>query len=1073
MKKAYFALIISLLCLLPVFSQTYEYENDPLEDGYLIHDGLSQEIVTVDQWGVSIYKYYKEMHLAPWDTLIPVLSYGHEPVYGMQDLITCDLDGDSLSEIINVMVFSDHVATIILKPDPALLSIDTAAQWQDTVSIQKSTPVPYESDNWFLPRVVLVDAGNFDADPQNEFVVAYWADNGTDTGYVNLTVYDVDETLGVTEQGSIMDQPIVEPAELELCEDQMHLFEIECGDFNGDGIDEILLGGRENASPSGWQYFTTIYSYESGTGNLVAQLKDIVYTQPDPNYDVANLNLAIGHFSTQEKEQAIVGFYEYTPLTSRVTDTVSYTIVPFEVNDLLTEINVGPIYIQRTDTLEGGDDCHYSRFSTLVAADANNDDLDEIVSAFSIDAWPHVMRTFQIFQLDTELNLTLWADFDFLLEESSDKGCVLFGDIRAELDEEESCTEFTLSSGYPKYATPLYQITYNADGSFKEIILLIEDVQDLTILGKSEQYQAGDFDSDIRLGKPSRFNVTEILQPLVILNAPPIHFDVLDDQIYDVCFSYNENDPQFISSYVKESSQLTELETEINRDWALSTSVSAGLSFWGVSVSSHFSQTWGEKFNKVDNTTTKVTVSIAVDAIEDDRIFAMVMDYDIWEYPIYVNRELKGNALVVEPHAADYRWFPSKSWSGHSYIPEHEVGNILSYREYPLLSNNPILDEKIKGDYNNSFVLDANSSYNWELQFDDFQSSQSTTTKEYTRDWGVSVSGWGVGFSINGSYHKEDINTQRTEVASGLYLGVHLDGIDMGIGEVGYIVTPYAYWAKNGALVVDYAAKPEISAPGGTPTWWQVNYEDLPDPAFILPWRYDPEKGYNLEEDAKRQQTKDLQFYPANPKDGDEITIKARIHNFSLIPTPGLISVRFYAGNPDSGGVLLGNTSGQTEVFTSQAIPARGTETVEFSWIVIDGLGTFPRIYAVIDEDNLFNEIHENNNKSWAILNKSTGTSIKHNDDGKIPSEFELFQNYPNPFNPVTTIRYQLPKSTYVRLNIYNINGQRITSLANKNQAAGYYEVEWDASAFASGVYIYRLETNTGFLQSRKLVLLK
>ena len=273
-----------------------------------------------------------------------------------------------------------------------------------------------------------MDAGNFDADPQNEFVVAYWADNGTDTGYVNLTVYDVDETLGVTEQGSIMDQPIVEPAELELCEDQMHLFEIECGDFNGDGIDEILLGGRENASPSGWQYFTTIYSYESGTGNLVAQLKDIVYTQPDPNYDVANLNLAIGHFSTQEKEQAIVGFYEYTPLTSRVTDTVSYTIVPFEVNDLLTEINVGPIYIQRTDTLEGGDDCHYSRFSTLVAADANNDDLDEIVSAFSIDAWFHVMRTFQIFQLDTELNLTLWADFDFLLEESSDKGCVLFGD---------------------------------------------------------------------------------------------------------------------------------------------------------------------------------------------------------------------------------------------------------------------------------------------------------------------------------------------------------------------------------------------------------------------------------------------------------------------------------------------------------------------------------------------------------------------------------------------------------------------------------------------------------------------
>ncbi len=971
-------------------------------------------------------------------------------------------DGGDISLI---GIENDVVKIAVLKPDPSLLSIDTLAQWQKIVELQRSTPVPYDASNWFLPKVVLVESGNFDTDAQNEFVVAYWADNGSGEGYVNLTVYDVNDTLGVFEKGSIMDQALTEPPKIELCEDWMHLFEIECADFNGDGIDEILLGGRESANPSGWQYFAKIYSYEPASGNLVAQVKDTIYIQPDALYDVANLNLAVGHFSTPDKEQAVIGFYEYNPFARNagIADTVSYTIIPFEVNDLLTEINAGSTLIQKVDTLESG--CHYSRISTLVAADVNNDNLDEIFSAFSIDARPNEMKTFQIFQLDPNLSLTLWSDLDYLIEKSYNDAYLVIGDIRDEVEDEESYIEFVFGD------LSLYQIIYDADGSFKELAILIKDIESVSFGWNSGSSQTGEFDGDIRLGSPSRYSVTEILQPLVILNAPPIHFDVLDNQIYDVCTSYNENEPQFISSYLKESSQLTELETEINRDWALSRSVSAGFSFWGVSVSSHFSQTWGDKFSKVDNTTTKVTVAIAVDAIEDDRIYAMVMDYDIWEYPIYVNNQLKANALVVEPHATENRWFPSKSWSGHSYVPEHEVGNILSYREYPMLSNNPLLDEKIKGDYNNSFVLDAHSSYGWELQFDDFNSSGSTTTKEFTRDWGVSVSGWGCGASINGNYHKEDINTQRTEVATGLNLSVHLDGIDMGIGEVGYIVTPYAYWANNGALVVDYAAKPELAAPGGTPTWWQVHYEDLADPAFILPWRYDPEKGYNLQDEAKRQQTKDLQFYPSNPVVGDTVTIKARIHNFSLIPTPGLIGVRFYLGDPSSGGVLLENISGGTEVFTNQAIPARGTETVQFMLEVNSEIGSFPRIYALIDADDQLEEIHENNNGAWGILNKSTATDIEEDENENIPFNSKLFQNYPNPFYQKTTIRYQLEEYTRVDLSIFDIMGRKVETLVAGNQPAGNYRVDWDAGRLKSGIYFYKLETANGYVQSRKLVL--
>lgn len=90
-----------------------------------------------------------------------------------------------------------------------------------------------------------------------------------------------------------------------------------------------------------------------------------------------------------------------------------------------------------------------------------------------------------------------------------------------------------------------------------------------------------------------------------------------------------------------------------------------------------------------------------------------------------------------------------------------------------------------------------------------------------------------------------------------------------------------------------------------------------------------------------------------------------------------------------------------------------------------------------------------------------------------IASNFELFQNYPNPFNPVTSIEYQLPQISQVDLSIFNILGQKVATLVSEKQLAGSYKVEWDAGGFASGIYFYRLETDKGFVQSRKLILLK
>ena len=92
--------------------------------------------------------------------------------------------------------------------------------------------------------------------------------------------------------------------------------------------------------------------------------------------------------------------------------------------------------------------------------------------------------------------------------------------------------------------------------------------------------------------------------------------------------------------------------------------------------------------------------------------------------------------------------------------------------------------------------------------------------------------------------------------------------------------------------------------------------------------------------------------------------------------------------------------------------------------------------------------------------------------DQNIPSAFKLSQNFPNPFNPVTVIKYALPAPSEVLLAIYNLTGEEVARLVNKNQQEGYHKVTWNASSFASGIYFYRLQAGD-FVQTRKMVLLK
>ncbi len=99
-----------------------------------------------------------------------------------------------------------------------------------------------------------------------------------------------------------------------------------------------------------------------------------------------------------------------------------------------------------------------------------------------------------------------------------------------------------------------------------------------------------------------------------------------------------------------------------------------------------------------------------------------------------------------------------------------------------------------------------------------------------------------------------------------------------------------------------------------------------------------------------------------------------------------------------------------------------------------------------------------------------TPTAI--DEDLTMPSVFSLEQNYPNPFNPSTVIKFNLPQAANVTLIIYDAIGNEIATLVNETKNAGVYEVEWDASGYSSGIYLYKLNSDQ-FVEVKKMLLIK
>jgi len=267
------------------------------------------------------------------------------------------------------------------------------------------------------------------------------------------------------------------------------------------------------------------------------------------------------------------------------------------------------------------------------------------------------------------------------------------------------------------------------------------------------------------------------------------------------------------------------------------------------------------------------------------------------------------------------------------------------------------------------------------------------------------------------------------------------------------------YRSSNGRVSYEYTYNNGIR--GTIQTGWlkvvQVSIEyNLSSETSTISW-YDGIPTYNVTDNNNVDRT------------GWELEIPVLLNDISL---PVQLS-SFTATSGNSQVTLKWTT--ESELENDAFLLDRGEDNQNFIQIAeIDGQGnsSHSSSYEFVDQNVIAGNIY------WYCLadrDYSGNITYHHNISitvEDLPKRFILYQNYPNPFNPVTNINYTLQSKSNVKLSIFDLTGSEIRTLVRKIQNSGKYTVKFDASNLASGIYIYRLQTDL-FEQSRKMILIQ
>ncbi len=597
----------------------------------------------------------------------------------------------------------------------------------------------------------------------------------------------------------------------------------------------------------------------------------------------------------------------------------------------------------------------------------------------------------------------------------------------------------------------------------------------------------GDFDGDeISFGDFEQYFISNVQEPILILNAPPTHQDNIGPADWvDVNNQFNGTDGiecgPSIANYQSVQSSETTISTTYNSAWTLGAEVGAELDLVVASINASISTTYGESYSNTNGTTQTFTVTNNYNTCFDDAIYASVVNYQVFEYPIFAGDTLVTYLLSIHPLPQTFQWVQNRSEAANSYLPSHEPGNLLSYRRKPGAGSN-LGSERRFGFL--GYNAPQGNEQSWSITTG--VNNETTAENSYSVDvsTSASASAFGVSFGVNGSYSLGQTSTRTMSVGSEVTVGASVSGSV--VNSQSYSANAVLFWGDGGALTLDYEVDPSGS-------FYFNNYSQQ-DPALNMPWRLDVQRGLvvedptslfqcksiSLSKDVQRGlvvedptslfQCKSISLSKENPQPGDTVVVSLRIYNYSLVDVIDPVEVSFFMGNPLWNGVLQSDINGETVFTLNGGIPAQGFRTISMTWIAPEDNQLIGRLYAQLDPNETMNEIHEENNIGYLPL----GIYYLNDDEVNINeingNQILGLNCYPNPASDRVNLGFHLAQPDSFRLEVYDLQGRLAKAYPHTPLNAGFQERSIDVSELPKGMYVLKM-TNDTYGVSTKLVI--
>ena len=1074
----------AIICCTAVFTATVTASGEPIDPLFRNHVvGNSAEVafLTAGLAGTNavlghICDYNGALAVTAGATFLPDVEGSNE--WKIFDITSGDYDGNGRDEI--VLAFFDFVGNgfytrmIISSIDDGLLTWNNV---YDTI-----IPGCQADDNWRGDQNhVQLTTGNFDTDANREFVLAFW--NG-DNNLISLRLYEVDSLnspqVAASLDGEYLSEFVPEAARLD----------VEAGDFGGDGIDELVLVATDSVSSQLCSLYVRVYECNAGSGIIVPHAKKSIFAYGASEHPlgfesrIERVAVATGDLNNDKRDEIVAAWqtkdgywvgnwpwcvYQYK------TNTKAF-MQPIRISPDCDSILYDSLNREYHDFEAAHTPCKDSFYPiwqpgpsmSVTCGDLNLDGRDEIL-------WGHVgestLDDAHIYTVNNALQVTEAAQLVRPINfHNPSTHTMAIADLDANMNDSIWRPEILVLD----WASGQQRLKVYSPVVVSGVLtgVMARDSVDFGPAQGMAALTVGDFDGDgVKLGAPTYSHVDGIIQPTVVVHAPPAHFDVFNGITYDINECFGQSLCSSSAKYSVTAGGSQEIITEVKSDWGFSASLTYNYGCLVAGIDFNLGLNYGENFSSLNKAVYTLESGSNEDACTQDITLATRTSYDIWEYPVFSQDSALGHMLVVSPTKAQREWYYTDTWDDQKHICDHEPGNLMSYRYY---SDIRLEDENIDTLIHLSeakMVNDEQSERYWYLERSNFTENGISTGWDFGLEFGVNAyyGSWEAG--INGYYDNSQIKTHRTIFNDKLKLETWLGKTGSSV-DAPYRVTSYAYRAKNGALVLDYSVEPIMDIEG-IPTFWGNYYGQQPDLSFVLPWKYSLEMG-EPSDTALRNCTHDIIILPVRPEPGQDATLTARIRNFSMVDFDGSLEIRFYHNDPDNGGTMIGSP-----IVVDTFIAARRSVDIGLTWTIPEDIPKESRIYAVLDPGNEVAEIHENNNKGWArlLVPEGTPTTVENEPSTQLPDRFILQQNYPNPFNPSTNIEYNLPHRSHVMIEILNILGQKVRTLVDGEKPAGVYRVIWDGEdnsghPASTGVYLYRLRAGD-VVQTKKMLLLK